>query len=350
MVPDTFCTARFLFDFEVPPGLIAQEPIEPRDQSRLLIVSRADQSLAHKHFYDLPDLLRPGDLLVLNDTRVLCARLLGRRIATGGKWEGLFLRARQDGTWEMLGQTRGQPRTGEVIAVDPGPLELKLVARLPGGRWQVQPNLAGPAAPLLEQAGQVPLPPYIRKGVARPLDRQRYQTVFARNEGAVAAPTAGLHFTPAVFERLAKRGIAWTFVTLHVGLGTFQPMQAEDPAQHAMHHEWGELSEDAARTIARTRSAGGRIVAVGTTSVRVLETAVRAGPVQPWSGETGLFIYPPYTFGAVDVLITNFHFPKTTLLFLAGAFAGVPLLERAYRTALAEEYRFFSYGDAMLIE
>jgi S-adenosylmethionine:tRNA ribosyltransferase-isomerase len=342
--------ASFLFNFEVPPNLIAQEPIQPRDQSRLLAALRKDQALAHRRFFDLPDLLRPGDLLVLNDTRVLNARLLGRRAATGGHWEGLFLHAGPDGTWEILAQTRGHPQPGEIIAIEPGPVELELVAKLPGGRWQARPSLAGPLALILDQAGQVPLPHYIRKGVARAEDRERYQTIFARKQGAVAAPTAGLHFTPAVFERLEKRSISWTFVTLHVGLGTFQPLQTEDPAQHVMHREWGEISKDAAQAIARQRTAGGRIVAVGTTSVRVLETVARTGPMRTWSGETDLFIYPPYTFGAVDLLITNFHFPRTTLLLLVEAFAGAALLEKAYRSALEENYRFFSYGDAMMIE
>jgi S-adenosylmethionine:tRNA ribosyltransferase-isomerase len=341
--------ADFPFEFDVPPWLVAQEPIQPRDRSRLLLVSRQDRSLEHRHFFDLPDLLNPGDLLVLNDTRVVHARLVGHRTATGGKWEGLFLRAAPDGTWEMLCQAGGRLQAGETIAVDPGPLELRLLATLPAGRWRVEPNLAGPAATILEQAGHVPLPPYIRKGAARPEDRERYQTVFARREGAVAAPTAGLHFTPAVFERLSERNIGWTFVTLHVGLGTFQPMQSADPRNHVMHQEWGELSDAAARVINQRRAAGGRMVAVGTTSVRVLETAARAGCLEAWSGETDLFIYPPYAFRAADALITNFHFPKTTLLLLVAAFAGIELLEEAYRTAVAENYRFYSYGDAMLI-
>jgi S-adenosylmethionine:tRNA ribosyltransferase-isomerase len=342
--------ASFLFDFEVPARLIAQEPIEPRDQSRLLVVSRKLQTLAHHRFFDLPELLRPGDLLVLNDTRVLRARLVGRRAATGGQWQGLFLRADTDETWEILAQTRGRPRPGEIIAIEPEPLKLELLARLPEGRWRVRPSIAGPPARILEQAGRVPLPPYIRNGTARSEDQDRYQTVFARRAGAVAAPTAGLHFTPAVFEKLEMRGISWTFVTLHVGLGTFQPMQTSDPARHVMHHEWGEVSRDAARVIARRRAEGGRIVAVGTTCVRLLETVARTGPVLPWSGETDLFIHPPFSFRAVDVLITNFHLPRTTLLLLVGAFAGADLLEKAYRNALEQNYRFFSYGDAMLIE
>jgi S-adenosylmethionine:tRNA ribosyltransferase-isomerase len=341
--------AQLPFVFAVPPRLIAQEPLEPRDQARLLVVNRADQSLTHRHFFDLPDLLNPGDLLILNDTRVVPARLFGRRLATGGKWEGLFLRAEPEGTWEMLSQTRGRPKIGELIAIEPGPLQLELVFHSRGGRWRVRPNLPGPAAPLLEQAGHVPLPPYIRKGTARPEDRQRYQTVYARHEGAVAAPTAGLHFTPAVFERLQARGIDWAFVTLHVGLGTFQPMTTENPTEHTMHEEWGELSAATAGLIAERRAAGGRIVAVGTTSVRVLETAARIGPIQPWADATDLFIYPPYRFRAVDALVTNFHFPRTTLLLLVAAFAGEELLKKVYRTALEESYRFFSYGDAMLV-
>jgi S-adenosylmethionine:tRNA ribosyltransferase-isomerase len=342
--------ARVLFDFEVPPGRVAQEPMEPRDHARLLVVSRREQTLAHRRFYDLPDLLRPGDLLVLNDTRVLHARLRGRRTATGGQWEGLFLEARPDGTWMILAQTRGRPRPGEIITVSPGALELKLVAKLPDGRWQVQPSLTGTPAEILEHTGQVPLPPYIRQGVARPGDQGRYQTIYARHEGAVAAPTAGLHFTAELFDSLKKRGVSWTFVTLHVGLGTFQPMQTDDPTQHVMHKEWCELPADAARAIAGRRAEGGRIVAVGTTSVRVLETVAKSGPIRPWSGETDLFIHPPYTFRAVDMLITNFHFPRTTLLCLVGAFVGPELLESAYQVALKESYRFFSYGDAMLIE
>ena len=337
------------FDFAPPPHLVAQEPIEPRDHSRLLVVNRSDQSLLHKHFYDLPSLLNPGDLLVLNDTRVLPARLLGRRTRTGGSWEGLFLRALADGTWEMICQTRGRLQEGETIHVEPGPLELTLLARLADGRWQARADRLGTPAQVLEQVGHVPLPPYIRKGMAGAQDQQRYQTVFARAEGAAAAPTAGLHFTSRTFDDLTKRGISWTFVTLHVGLGTFQPMQSDDPAQHRMHEEWGEMSEAAARTISQHRARGGRLVAVGTTSVRVLETVARSGAVRPWAGATDLFIYPPYEFRAVDALLTNFHFPRTTLLLLAAAFAGSALLEKAYRSAIENQYRFFSYGDAMLI-
>jgi S-adenosylmethionine:tRNA ribosyltransferase-isomerase len=342
-------------DYELPPHLIAQEPCAERDQSRLMVLRRASDSVEHHVFHELPELLGPGDLLVLNDTRVLPARLLGRRARTGGKWEGLFLRQTPDGAWELLCQTRGRPTEGEVIEVEPGPLSLRLEGRTPEGRWRMRPDSPGSPAELLERHGQMPLPPYIRKGRAAEADRERYQTVFAGRPGAVAAPTAGLHFTPRLFERLQGRGIGRTFVTLHVGLGTFQPIQVEDFRRHPMHREWGELTAEAAEAITSCRRRGDRVVAVGTTSVRLLETAALASrerqrpELRPWFGETELFIYPPYEFRAVDALVTNFHLPRSTLLLLAGAFAGVDLLRRAYMTAIEQQYRFYSYGDAMLI-
>jgi S-adenosylmethionine:tRNA ribosyltransferase-isomerase len=339
--------ADFL-DYELPPDLIAQSPAEPRDHARLLTLRRASGSLAHHHFFDLPELLTPGDLLVLNDTRVLHARLLGRRASTGGKWEGLFLKSLADGTWEMLCQTGGKPRPGETILVEPGPLELELVEKLADGRWRVQPRATDPVAEILERHGQVPLPPYIRQGRAGPGDADRYQTVYARMAGSVAAPTAGLHFTPGVFERLRERKIETTFVTLHVGLGTFQPIQVDNYREHRMHAEFGSLATDSVAAIEACRRRDGRVIAVGTTSVRVLESAARAG-LGPWSGETNLFIYPPYEFAVVQGLITNFHLPRTTLLLLVAAFAGVEYLREAYRVAVEERYRFYSYGDAMLI-
>jgi S-adenosylmethionine:tRNA ribosyltransferase-isomerase len=348
--------SRAFFDYDLPSDLIAQEPCPERDQARLLVARRSDYAVEHHVFHALPALLNPGDLLVLNNTRVLPARLLGRRASTGGKWEGLFLGVLPDGAWEMLCQTRGQLRSGETIVVEPGPLYLALVGRAPSGHWLARPDAAGAPLELLERHGQVPLPPYIRKGRADQADRERYQTVFAQRAGAVAAPTAGLHFTPRVFEALRERAIDWTFVTLHVGLGTFQPIQTSDVTQHPMHAEWGELSEATAEAIRACRARGGRVVAVGTTSVRVLETAAQGrgpetgpSPVQPWCGETRLFIYPPYSFRAVDALVTNFHLPRTTLLLLVSALAGVDLLEEAYRTAIAHRYRFYSYGDAMLV-
>lgn len=338
-----------LLDYVLPEELIAQQPCAERDRSRLLVVHRDRDALEHRIFHELPSLLRPGDLLVLNNSRVLHARVVGQRALTGGKWEGLFLRAPTPETWEMLCQTRGRPHPGEVIAVEPGSLRLTLLEHLGPGRWLVRPNETGSPPDILSRYGQVPLPPYIRKGRADSADAERYQTVYAQQPGSVAAPTAGLHFSPAVFDALQERGIGWTFVTLHVGLGTFQPIQAEQIEQHRIHAEWGELSEATADAITACQQRGGRVVAVGTTSVRVLETVAANGPIRPWSGETDLFIRPPYTFRAVDALITNFHLPRTTLLLLVGAFAGVELTQKAYRVAVEERYRFFSYGDAMFI-
>lgn len=350
-----------LFDYELPAKLIAEEPCEPRDHARLMVVHREAGTIEHRRFYELPDILLPGDLLMLNDTKVVPARLHGRRARTGGKWEGLFLRNGQDGAWEMLCQTRGRLETGEIIVVDSAPvnmasrerkrpkLQLTLLERLTSGHWLVQPNMAESPESILEAVGHVPLPPYIHKGLDRLEDRDRYQTVFAANPGAIAAPTAGLHFTPELFESLKKRGIEWTQVTLHVGLGTFQPMQTDDPAQHTMHHEWGQLSETAAEAFQQCRERNGRVVAIGTTSVRVLETAARGDRLRAWAGETNLFIHPPFDFRAVDALVTNFHMPRTTLLLLAAAFAGTELLADAYRNAIANAYRFYSYGDTMLV-
>ena len=318
-------TADFL-DYELPSGLIAQTPAEPRDSARLLTLDRASGTLEHRTFRDLPTLLEPGDLLVLNDSRVLHARLLGHRQSTGGRWEGLFLRADEGDIWELMTKTGGRPSPGETIVVEPGPLRLTLIERTPEGRWCVRPDVVGSPAEILARHGQVPLPPYIRQGRAEAGDADRYQTVYARQNGSVAAPTAGLHFTPGLFERLHDRGIDVGFVTLHVGPGTFQPIQVEDVREHVMHAEYGELGNDAVAKIDACRRRGGRIVAVGTTSVRVLESAAAASdPLEPWSGETNLFITPPYRFRVVDGLVTNFHLPRTTLLLLVAAFAGVEL-------------------------
>ncbi len=249
----------------------------------------------------------------------------------------------------MLCRSGGRLRPGDLIQVEPGPLELTVVEQLPAGHWLMRPRVLGTPSELLERHGHVPLPPYIRKGHDHAEDRTRYQTVFAQAPGAVAAPTAGLHFTPRLLGELTKRGIDHAFVTLHVGPGTFQPIQVEDYHDHRMHREGGELPLETVQAIQHCRERGGRVVAVGTTSVRVLETVAAMGPLRPWTGETELFIYPPYEFRAVDALITNFHLPRSTLLLLVGAFAGVPALRRAYRTAIEEQYRFYSYGDAMLI-
>jgi S-adenosylmethionine:tRNA ribosyltransferase-isomerase len=341
-----------LFDYELPPHLIAQHPVPERDQSRLLVLQRGGPVVGHRTFADLPDLLEPGDLLVLNNTRVVPARLLGRRTATGGKWEGLFLHETPNGLWELLSQTRGRLLVGETIRVEgpePPPLLLELVSKTPSRHWLVRPHAEGTTIELLSRYGQIPLPPYIRKGRADDADRERYQTVYAQQTGAVAAPTAGLHFTPRVFERLRQRGIDWLFVTLHVGIGTFQPIQVEDVTRHQVQREWGELPAATVAAIAACKARGKRVVAVGTTSVRVLETVAASGPLREWRGESELTIRPGFAFCAVDALVTNFHLPRSSLLMLVAAFTGLESMHAAYREAIAQEYRFYSYGDAMVI-
>ncbi len=338
------------FDFDLPDDLIAQHPVEPRDSSRLMVVRRHEGTWEHRAFADLPNLLRRGDVLVRNDTRVVPARLIGHREATGGRWEGLYLRTLDDGSWEMLATTRGRPEPGERIDVGTG-LRLVLVARGEGGRWAVRPESStGSVEALLEEHGQVPLPPYIRKGREGPGDRDRYQTTYARTPGAVAAPTAGLHFTDALFERLARQGIGRVDLTLHVGIDTFRPIEAERIEDHTLHNEWGELTSEAADALNRVRAAGGRIVAVGTTSARVLETATLGdGTIRPFAGPTALYLRPGHAFLGLDALITNFHLPRSSLLVLVAALAGVELARAAYAEAIRERYRFYSYGDAMLI-
>lgn len=339
--------APFFFDYELPEHLIAQEPTARRDASRLLVVDRRTGQLHHRLFRDLPEYLHAGDMLVLNDTRVLPARVIGRRVGTGGKWEGLFLQER-DGAWELLTQTRGYAQPGETFLTDSG-LTLTLLARTADRHWLMRPEMPGSPADLLARYGEMPLPPYIRKGRALPGDRERYQTVYARAMGSVAAPTAGLHFTPELLAQLEAQGVARTQVTLHVGLGTFAPVKVDDPTQHAIHAEWCEVADSAVSAITEAKATGGRVVAVGTTSTRTLESAARPAGLRPFQGHTDLFIYPPFSFAVVDALITNFHLPRTTLLLLVQALTGPELLRQAYHEAIAREYRFFSYGDAMLI-
>ena len=342
------------FDFELPDELIAQHPVEPRDRSRLMVVDRRRGTWEHRVFADLPDLLHPRDVLVRNDTRVVPARLMGHREATGGRWEGLFLREREGGTWEVLTRTRGRPAIGEFVVVGQG-LRLALEARGEAGTWIVRPmsgmdpGEAGAALSLLERHGLTPLPPYIRRGQESAGDRSAYQTVYARRPGSAAAPTAGLHFTPGVLARLAGRGIACVDLTLHVGPGTFRPITAERIEDHVMHAEWAELTAQAVAVLEERRGQGGRIVAVGTTSARTLETASAHGAPRPFSGETRLFIRPGHGFYGVDAMITNFHLPRSSLLVLVAALAGESLIREAYAEAIRCRYRFFSYGDAMLI-
>jgi S-adenosylmethionine:tRNA ribosyltransferase-isomerase len=336
------------YDYHLPEHLIAQHPAARRDESRLLVIRRAGGILEHRIFRDLPELLAPGDLLVLNDTRVLPARLVGRRGATGGKWEGLFLKETPAGLWEMMTHTRGHPVSGEIFETDTG-LRLVLRGRTEDHHWLMEPQERGTPTELLQRHGHIPLPPYIRKGQDDDTDCERYQTVYAERTGSVAAPTAGLHFTPELLERLAKRGIGTAKVTLHVGLGTFAPIKTDDPTQHAIHREWCEVTQPTVDAIRAAKTRGNRVIVVGTTTTRTLESAARSGELQPFIGETDLYIHAPFEFRVLDGLITNFHLPRTTLLLLVDAFVGSELLQRAYTEAVAHEYRFYSYGDAMLV-
>ncbi|MCY2924364.1 MAG: tRNA preQ1(34) S-adenosylmethionine ribosyltransferase-isomerase QueA [Planctomycetota bacterium] len=355
------------FDFPLDEGLIAQEPLADRSGSRLMRLDRATRRVSHHRFADLPGLLRPGDLLVVNDTRVVPARFFCRR-PTGGRIEGLFLRQDDQGYWQVLLKNAGRCKPGEVLTLQgPQPLALRLVENVGSGEWLLAPSPAGPALPVLEAAGVTPLPPYIHRpsegNSGDSLDRNRYQTVYAARPGAVAAPTAGLHFTGELLAQLADRDIHAVQLTLHVGLGTFLPVTASRPEEHRMHSEWYELSPSAAAALNSAKASGRRLVAVGTTSVRVLETLARrpgrspSDPLfAPASGWTDIFLYPPASFFAVDALITNFHLPRSTLLMLVSAFccpastAGIATIQSAYREAVERKYRFFSYGDAMLIE
>jgi S-adenosylmethionine:tRNA ribosyltransferase-isomerase len=344
------------YDYELPAELIATEPLPRRDASRLLVVDRRTQSLEHRSISDLPELLRAGDRLILNDTRVLPARLFGIRQGTGGKWEGLFLDMLPSGHWRLIGHSGGRLNAGEKLVIAPAHrpdsadrLELTLLACDAEGTWTAAPASSRAAVELLTQFGTVPLPPYIGRKRGEDLDWERYQTTYARRPGAIAAPTAGLHFTPELLARCEERGLSRSFVTLHVGIGTFRPINVPRLSEHVMHAEWCELSPETADQLNHRRTLGGRIVAVGTTSVRTLETAYHDGSFHPFSGSTNLFIRPPHRFGGVDCLLTNFHLPRSTLLVLVSALAGLELMKRAYETAVRERYRFYSYGDAMLI-
>jgi len=365
----------------LPRERIAQQPADRRDASRLLVLDRAAGRRRHTSFRQLPGLLPPGSLLVMNDTRVLPARLRLRR-RTGMRIEGLFLREPEPGVWEVMLTGSGRLRAGEHLLIDESARTLLLLERLEAGTWRAGPAPGGDAFEILAECGRTPLPPYVKRGggrgaggegrgtrgegkerkreremegwrdgeIAEQEDRERYQTVYARQPGAVAAPTAGLHFTPAVFEQLNAAGIERVFVTLHVGVGTFAPIRCDDLADHEMHAEWYDCPAAAASAVNAARNRGRPIVAVGTTSVRVLEScADEAGHVRAGTGRTRLFIYPPYRFRVVDKLLTNFHLPGSTLLAMVFAFAGREQILAAYEDAIRNGYRFYSYGDAMLI-
>ena len=342
------------YDFELPRELVAQHPLAKRSDARLMLVSRASGQIEHRHIRDLPEILRPDDCLVFNDTKVIPARLVGRRDRTNARWTGLFLGADEHGAWKILSKTRGKLEPGEAIVVLSWDVRqtitLRLMSKLEGGVWAARPEPMGPPLEILGRIGRVPLPPYIRDGEMIEEDIEQYQTVFAEHPGAVAAPTAGLHFTPELLATLARMGIAHERVTLHVGVGTFRPITAERIENHQMHSEWCSVSAETAGRLADYKRAGRRIIAIGTTVARTLETAAAGGEIKAFSGETNLFIRPPYPFQAIDALLTNFHLPKSTLLILVRTFGGDQLLRTAYEEAIADHYRFFSYGDAMLIQ
>ncbi len=334
------------FDYDLPESFIAQEPVEPRDSARLMVLHRATGEITHAVFRDIGRFLRPGDLLVANRTRVIPARLFARKVPTGGKVEILLLRREAPAQWQALVRGRGLV-AGKRLALENG-LEAEIVAVLDGPLRRLR--FSRPLDDTLAHLGKVPLPPYIHRTLDDP---ERYQTIFAREAGSAAAPTAGLHFTDRLLAELQAQGIGFATVTLHVGLDTFAPVKEDDPREHKIHTEWCEVRPEVAEQINRTRASGGRIIAVGTTTVRTLETAAQHAAegdvVAPWVGDTDLFILPGFRFRAVDAMITNFHLPKSTLLMLVSAFAGRERILHAYEIAKQEGYRFFSFGDAMLL-
>ncbi len=330
------------FDYEIPPHLIAQHPLEPRDASRLMVISRAEGKIEDRRFRDIADYLRSGDLIVANDSRVIPARLLGHKVPTGGKVELLLTARRGDRLWEGLVRGR-KVRVGSEVefGVPPSSVRAKVLEVTERGRLF---EFDSPVD--LCQLGEIPLPPYIHEPLK---DGERYQTVYARQEGSVAAPTAGLHFTPQLMEKIRAKGVQFLFVTLHIGPGTFRPVRSEEVEEHALEAEYGELSSSVAEVLNRAREEKRRVIAVGTTAVRVLETAYREGQITPYKGWTDLYIYPGYRFQVVEALITNFHLPRSTLLLLVAAFAGKRLIDEAYQEAIKRGYRFYSFGDAMFI-
>jgi len=336
------------FYYELPQELIAQEPLEKRNSSRLLVLDRNNGAIEHRIFTELNEYLKKGDCLVLNDTRVIPARLLGEREDTGGKIEFVLLRQIEADLWEVILKPGKRAKPGSRFVFGNGELRAQVIEVIEGGNRIVRFEYDGIFQEVLDRVGIIPLPPYITKDLN---DSERYQTVYSKYRGSAAAPTAGLHFTIDMLEELRQQGIELAYLTLHVGLGTFRPVKAENVEEHVMHSEYYILNETAAQTINKARKDGGRIIAVGTTSCRVLETVSGAnGEVKPSQGWTDIFIYPGYRFKIVDALITNFHLPESTLIMLVSAFAGKDNIMKAYNSAVEQKYRFFSFGDAMLIK
>lgn len=335
------------FDFYLPEELIAQTPLEKRDGSRLLVLDKESGAMDHRHFYDLPEYLRAGDCLVLNNSRVLPARLIGTRPG-GGAVELVLLRDLGEGRWECLSRPGRKTKPGTELFFGGGELKATVEAVAEGGNRIVKFDYRGIFLEVLERLGKMPLPPYIKEELQDP---ERYQTVYSRELGSAAAPTAGLHFTNELLEKIQAMGVKVCYVTLHVGLGTFRPVKEDEIENHEMHSEFCIIPEDTARTVTETKQNGGRIVAVGTTSCRTLESFAKDdGTLEACSGWTDIFIYPGYSFKCIDALVTNFHLPESTLIMLVSALAGREHILNAYRTAVEEKYRFFSFGDAMFIK
>lgn len=335
------------FFYELPPELIAQTPLADRASSRLLVLGKNDGTIEHKHFYDIIDYLRAGDCLVLNDTRVLPARLIGEKVGTGARVEFLLLNRKSEREWEVILKPGKKCKPGVKVSFGGGKLIAEIKETVNDGNRIVSFEYDGLFENVLDELGEMPLPPYITEKLA---DRDRYQTVYSRHTGSAAAPTAGLHFTPELLSQIQAKGVHIAYVTLHVGLGTFRPVKVDDVENHKMHSEFYTITADTARIINEARQNGGRVISVGTTSTRVLETVASAdGTVSEASGWTDIFIYPPYRFKCVNCLITNFHLPESTLLMLVSAISSKEIIMKAYAEAVKEKYRFFSFGDAMFI-
>ena len=345
------------FDYNLPEGLIAQMPADKRENSKMLVLDRQNRTFEHKHFFDIVEYLKDDDLLVLNDTKVIPARLFGTKEETGAKIEVFLLEAQKEGSsiWSCLIKPSKKVKIGTKITISEE-LKANVIKKLEDdGEWLVDLEYKGDLFDILHKIGNIPLPPYIERKIQteeqKQFDIERYQTVYARDEGSVAAPTAGLHFTKEILKKLEDKGVEIAYVTLNVGLGTFRPVKCENILNHKMHSETFEISEQAANAINEAKSKGKNIVAVGTTSVRTLETAYQKnGKIQACKGSSELFIYPPYEFKVVDKLLTNFHLPKSTLLMLVSAFAGKDYIFEGYKQAVDNQYRFFSYGDCMFIQ
>lgn len=335
------------FYYDLPEELIAQTPLQQRDSSRMLVLDKETGEWEHRHFFDLPAFLRPGDCLILNNSRVLPARLLGAKEGTGGACEVLLLKDKGEKTWECLVRPGRRLRPGARITFGDGALTAEIVGETEGGGRLVRFEYEGIFLEVLERLGKMPLPPYIKEELQ---DQERYQTVYSKVSGSAAAPTAGLHFTPQLLEQIRGMGIGIGYVTLHVGLGTFRPVQAEDVLDHEMHSEYCEIPQETADLINETKAKGGRVICVGTTSCRTVESwAAEDGTMRACSGWTKIFIYPGYKFKVLDALVTNFHLPESTLVMLVSALAGREHVLAAYEEAVKERYRFFSFGDAMFI-